>query len=170
MHLFKTLLELLPNLHVEHNKELNDSVIRLIACVIPFVDRDTFMNLPVILSDALYDVQPFFHLQIVDLLSQYIIPLIYAFMTRNKSDCMAEINLLVPSILGNVLDATSEPASWTKVMECIMRFKQTAATDLLMVLAYGTKESLKASLHLLNRYFPPVDIGKIFSFSTFKVK
>ncbi|XP_066913207.1 protein unc-79 homolog isoform X2 [Clytia hemisphaerica] len=161
LHLMQALLDLIPNLHNEQDAELNNLVLRTIACIVPFIDKETLLNLLVTLSDTLYDVQQFFHLKIVDLLSQYFIPFVYGFMTHDKSDDLAEINLLIPAILSNVLDATSEPASWTKVMECIMRFKKNASTDLLMVLAYGSKESLKASLHLLNRYFPPVDIASI---------
>ena len=157
----KVLFSLLPNLYNEQDKELNETALRTIACIVPFVDKETFFTLLVMLSDTLYDVQPFFHLKIVDLLCQYLIPFAYSFMTHDRSDDMCDINLLIPSLLSNVLDATLEPASWTKIMECIMRFKINASTDLVMVLAYGTKESLKASLHLLNRYFPPVDIGKI---------
>ena len=161
MQLMKVLFSLLPNLYNEKDKELNETALRTIACIVPFVDKETFFNLLVMLSDTLYEVQPFFHLKIVDLLSQYLIPFAYSFMTPDSTDEMADINLLIPSLLSNVLDATSDPASWTKIMECIMAFKITSSTDLMMVLAYGTKESLKASLHLLNRYFPPVDIGKL---------
>lgn len=161
MHLMKVLFSLLQNLYNEQDKELNETVLRTIACIVPFVEKETFFNLLVMLSDALYDVQPFFHLKIVDLLTQYLIPFAYSFMTPDKMDDMADINLLIPSLLSNVLDATLEPGSWTKMMECIMRFKINASTDLLMVLAYGTNNSLKSSLHLLNRYFPPVDIGKL---------
>lgn len=160
-HLHECILNLIPGLQNNEDKELHDAIVSSLACTFPFISYETFIALPTTLAEALYDQPQSLQHKLIDLLCQYVIPLIYSFMTENVDDDMAEINLMVPSVLASILDATTDAASWTKIMECFMRFKRTVSSDLLTVLAYGTKESLEASIHLLNRYFPPVDIGKM---------
>ena len=143
------------------DEELDNTIVKSIVCVIPYVPHETLLASPTTLASCLYEVSPLMRTKIVDLLTQYIIPLIYAFMTIDIDDEMADINLSVPAMLSSILDATSDAGLWTKAMECLMRFKRTVSTDLLTVLAYGTRESLEASVHLLNRYFPPIDIGNV---------
>lgn len=160
-HLHDCVLNLISNVHLD-DKELLDKVVSTLACTFPFVSHETFIGLPTTIAEALYELPQMLQHKLIDLLCQYVVPLIYSFMTENIEDDMADINLVVPSVLASVLDATTDAASWTKIMECFMRFKRNVSTDLLTVLAYGTKESLEASIHLLNRYFPPVDIGRLF--------
>ena len=63
--------------------------------------------------------------QLIDLLTQYVIPLIYTFMTRDASEDMAEMNLNIPSILSTVLDSSKDRQPiWTKLMECLMRYQE----------------------------------------------
>lgn len=159
--LFNTVFVLLKHSEsLEETEDLCDALVTTIACTVPFLLQETILELPLIIAETLYDISQPWQTKLIDLLVQYIIPLIYAFMTPDINDEMADMNLCVPSVLASVLDA-ADIGACAKVMESLMRFKIDVSSDLLTVLAYGTRESLESSVHLLNRYFPPVDIGSV---------
>lgn len=159
--LYETLLSLIEKTDVINDTDFNDAVVSCLACVLPFLCSDTFLSVPITLAECLYDIPAVMQAKVIDILAQYIIPFIYTFMTEDIDDEMAEINLSVPSILSSVLDGSMDASVWTKLMECLMRYKRNVSIDLLTVLAYGTRESLEASVHLLNRYFPAIDITSV---------
>ena len=160
--LYETLLSLMEKTEVINDSDFNDSIIMCFSCVLPFLSNELFLSIPITLAESMYEVPSVMQSKVIDLLTQYIIPFIYTFMTVDIDDEMADINLGVPSILSSILDGSMDASVWTKLMECLMRYKRNVSVDLLTVLAYGTRESLEASVHLLNRYFPAIDMSKIF--------
>ena len=160
--LYEALLILINHINNLEDEELNAVTVRTLSCCIPYLPSETILALPITLAEILYHAFKDLGNRIIECLVEYIIPLIYIGFTKDISDKSEEMNLCIPTLLAIVLDASKDEVIWSKVMECLMRYKIDVSTDLLSVLAYGTKESLESSVHLLNRYFPPVDIGTHF--------
>ncbi|XP_047132368.1 protein unc-79 homolog isoform X1 [Hydra vulgaris] len=159
--LYNTLLEFISQTQSIDDEELESSLLKAVAYVLPFLPTEVLLSTPMSLVTCLFDVTPWMQGQIIDMLTQYVLPLMFCFITKDVSDELAEINLIIPSLIAIVLDATSSTGIWTKIMECLMKYKSDVVTDLLMNLAYGSNKSLEASIHLLNRYFAPVNIGSM---------
>ena len=142
-------------------EEYTNGVIKAFTTLVPFLSRYEILDTSTKLASMFLDTPVHVKTALLDIITNYLLPLIFNFMTENVEDELAEINLHAPALIATVLDSTNEQVHWDKIMECLMRYKKNVLDDLLTVLAYGTKESLRGSIYLLNRYFPPVDIGTL---------
>ena len=71
------------------------------------------------------------------------------------------IGLSSPSILLSVFQTCTDQSLLLKVVETLMTYTRHVCGDLLYVMAYGTCDVMEPAIHMLNRYYPAVEIGKL---------
>ena len=70
------------------------------------------------------------------------------------------VGLSAPSILHSIFQACGDRSLDLQIVETFMAYRRNVCGDLLYVMAYGTPSVLEPAIHMLNRYYPSVEIGK----------
>ena len=70
-----------------------------------------------------------------------------------------KVSLSSPGLLLTIFQSCTDQSLFLRIVETLMAYKKNVCGDLLYVMAYGTQEVLEPAIHMLNRYFPAVEIG-----------
>ena len=64
-----------------------------------------------------------------------------------------------PALLLSIFQGCTDQSFYLKIVETLMTYRRNVCGDLLYVMAYGTSDVLEPAIHMLNRYYPTVEIG-----------
>ncbi|XP_065069505.1 protein unc-79 homolog [Rhopilema esculentum] len=145
-----------------------EAILTTLACLVPFLSHNELLGLPTKISSAIKGIPISCHPKAVSLICGYLLPLLLGAVPTDGSKERSKVSLSSPGLLLTIFQSCTDQSLFLRIVETLMAYKKNVCGDLLYVMAYGTQEVLEPAIHMLNRYFPAVEIGTVMEYRSVK--
>ncbi|GMT18743.1 hypothetical protein PFISCL1PPCAC_10040, partial [Pristionchus fissidentatus] len=146
--LFYAINNLLDVFHLipASHKDIAEAILETLKALIPFLDRDSLDQLPILLASQLGVFPAELHKSIVHVIADCLLPF------SLTSDSITRIS--IPALLMLIFQHTPDPTLHTWIIEAAMAQTENIYGDVIAVLAKGTSPSRVTAANLLFHYWP----------------
>uniref|UniRef100_A0A8R1UE95 Uncoordinated protein 79 n=1 Tax=Pristionchus pacificus TaxID=54126 RepID=A0A8R1UE95_PRIPA len=127
-------------------KDIAEAIVETLKALIPFLDRDSLDQLPVLLASQLGVFPPELHKTIVHIIADCVLPF------SLTPDSITRIS--IPAVLMLIFQHTPDPTLHTWIIESAMAHTEGIYRDVIAVLSKGTSPSRVTAANLLFHYWP----------------
>ncbi|XP_071164350.1 protein unc-79 homolog isoform X1 [Mytilus edulis] len=152
-HAVLDMIELVPTMQIRQ-LEVGENVLKVLGCLVPFLEHDLLDSLPYTVASTLAIFPPTLHKETIDLLCSNMLPMTLGYDGGFEPTYASES---AAAIITMVLQHTDNGSYHSQILECFMSIKRDLVKDILSIIAYGPPSARAPAANLLFYYWPQLN-------------